>query len=292
MTVVELCFDDGPGVGLGHRRRMEALGAALVARGADVRMSVIGGRDRSYGDAQVVVVDSYRTRADGCPRADCRVVAIDDLDRDLAVDLVVRPSPAPPGPVRRARTLAGLEYALIDLSPVSGPPTGVDAGVVVSLGGADAAGLGADVATLIAAATGPGVVRHAPGPWSKASADPAVAVIEPTKDLVAELATAAVAVVAGGVTMLEALALGRPTVVVVTADNQTSAAGAVEDAGAAIVLHPGAPAASASQAASAAARSALDLLDDSRSRAVLAQRARALVDGRGADRVAEAILGL
>ena len=95
---VRLVFDEGPGVGLGHRRRMEALARGARRAAATTVVLVPLGRDDRDRPRDVVVVDSYRVRADD--RAFARagvVVAVDDLARDLAVDLVVDPSPGAVG---------------------------------------------------------------------------------------------------------------------------------------------------------------------------------------------------
>src|SRR5438552_918394 len=85
-----LVYDDGPDAGFGHRHRMDALADALVRRGFSATMQPVGTAVR----AGVLVCDSNMTRADDLTlyRAD-RVIAVDDLDRDLSVDLVVDPSP-------------------------------------------------------------------------------------------------------------------------------------------------------------------------------------------------------
>src|SRR4051812_10776821 len=105
---VTLAFDEGPGVGLGHRRRMEALAAALTARGHACILVPLPARELPACDA--VVVDSYLLRADDAPFTGAAVtVAVDDLARDLAVTLVVDPSPGALGAAHRKarRVLAG-----------------------------------------------------------------------------------------------------------------------------------------------------------------------------------------
>ena len=64
-----------------------------------------------------MLVDSYRVRADDRSRvrADL-VIAIDDLERDLAVDLVIDPDPGADARVHStaAAVVAGAPYALVD----------------------------------------------------------------------------------------------------------------------------------------------------------------------------------
>ena len=109
-----LAFDEGPGVGLGHRRRMEALAAELASRAHECTLLPLG--SGTPGAHDVVMVDSYRMRADDGTFARADVVgAVDDLARDLAVDLVVDPSPGTVGAAHRRarRVLAGAAYALV-----------------------------------------------------------------------------------------------------------------------------------------------------------------------------------
>lgn len=289
MTVVDLVFDEGPSVGLGHRRRMEALGTVLAGRGAEVRHRTTGASSPDP-PAEVTVVDSYQRRADDGSFGAGRVAALDDLGRDLAVDLVVRPCPAVGESIveRATRVLTGFEFALLGPIVESGPapaPATTTPVVLVTLGGSDLDGQGASVAAAIARALPSTQVRHAPGPWSQRSTDPSVVTVEAPGGLGHELAAAQVVVTAGGVTMLESLAMGRPTVVVVTADNQVAQAVAVRRAGAARVLDRAAT-------TGAVVDAVQTLLSDGARSAALAARGRSLIDGRGADRVAEAVLEL
>lgn len=288
MITVDLVFDEGPTVGLGHRRRMEALGVALQRHGAAVRGRAIG-LTAPASPADVVVVDSYTVRADEASFGSVPVAAVDDLDRDLAVDLVVHPAPTDEVHVigRARRVLRGFEYAL--LAPPEPPsrsgPVRSSPVVLVTMGGSDRTGRGVNAASALAGSLPCAQVRHAPGPWSRRSADPNVATVEVADDLWGELLAADVVVTAAGVTMLESIAVGRPVVAVVTAGNQNAQAAAVARAGAARVLRS--PATSGDIVAAVSV-----LLADPDGAALLGQRGRALIDGRGPDRVAEAVLEL
>ncbi len=298
MTSVELWFDVGPTAGLGHQRRMEALERAFAARGAIVRMVPLPDDEplsvTASDPLDAIVVDSYRHRADDPSVEADLVVALDDLDRDLEVDLVVRPRPADArgpgaGLVSGPLVLEGFEHALLAFpaNALFEPPS--SAVVLVSLGGADRSGLGARVADALAGCLEVAAeVRHAPGPWSVAATAPRVTMVDRQADLVPELLAASIVVVAAGVTMLEALAFGRPAVVVVTAENQRAAAHAVAAADAAVVLEGGAPGDGTADAVVDAVRS---LHGNAARREELARRGRQLVDGSGADRVAAAVLG-
>ena len=103
--------------------------------------------------------------------------------------------------------------------------------------------------------------------------------------LARELSTALVAVVAGGVTAYEACALGVPAVAAAVVPAQAPTIAALARAGAVVAAGRLRSGADARRIAAAALR----LLDDGPRRAALRRRGRALVDGRGAARVADAV---
>ena len=296
MTAALLLHDEGPTAGLGHRTRMTALADALRRHGVGASRTAIGPSGLPEGpavDVDVVVVDSYEHRADAVVSG-ALVVAVDDLDRDLAVDLVVIPAgdAAEEGTDRRARRarreLRGLRYALMSAPAPQTPQPGANHGegtVLVSLGAADRSGLGAEIAERIADRYDGARVIHVPGPWSVPTSHPRVAVESDVTDLGPHLDAATVVVSAGGVTMLESLLRGRPTVVVPTAANQSTAVESVRAADAAVVLR-------GAFRAGDAADAVIDLLAEPARRTELGRRAAGLIDGRGADRVAEAVLEL
>ncbi len=284
MTAI-VTFDEGPGVGLGHRRRCEVIAAALRDRGIEtIALALDPSADQLLVDAPIVVVDSYRLRADD--RSHFRggvVIALDDLCRDLDVAIVVDPAPgASRAPHRRAgKVLAGAAYALVDphlRSLGSRAPDSEPSTVLVATGAADQAGIGAEIAAAIRAETDI-VVRLAIGPWGNRCAPAGVEVVERSDGLAVELAAADIVVTAGGVTLLESLCLGRPTVAVALAPNQRANVEGVVAEGAALLVDP--------QDAPAAVRR---LLGDAALRAAIAAAARGLIDGRGADRVVDAVV--
>jgi spore coat polysaccharide biosynthesis predicted glycosyltransferase SpsG len=286
VTIV-LAYDDGPGVGLGHRRRCQVIADSLAAAGSEVALVAL--RDGPARiDAPVVVVDSYRFRADD--RARFRggfVVALDDLARDLDVALVVDPAPgATAAPHRRAgQVLAGARYALVDpdLRALGARSTlGAVHSVLVAMGASDAEGVGAGIAASLREAgadlTTPLDVRLVVGPWGARTVPDGVRPIERVDGLAAELAAADVVVTAGGVTLLESLCLGRPTVVLALAANQRGNVDGVVAAGAALLAGSG-------DVRTLVARLARDPL----LRSGIADAGAALIDGHGARRVADAI---
>jgi spore coat polysaccharide biosynthesis predicted glycosyltransferase SpsG len=268
---------------MGHERRMKVLARSLAGKGIEVATVATD----EHVKADVIVVDSYRFRADDQAhfQADL-VVAVDDLYRDLAVDVVVDPSPGAcaEAHLSAANVLAGPSYALIDSALVSSPVRKVSGSVqavVVATGAGDDRGVGAAMAKTLAGLLGHVSVRLAVGPWATAAAPAGVVAIRATDGLGPELAEADLVLTAAGVTMLEALALGRPTIAFVLADNQRQGAEGAAAAGAVVLADvEGAPVAAAKVAASPGAREALS------------EAARHLVDGHGAQRVADRIMSL
>jgi len=278
-------FDEGPGAGLGHRRRMEALAAVATRRDIECVLVALGSREVPTGDlraADVVIVDSYHERADDRAFAAAGVVAaVDDLARDLAVDLVVDPSPGALGAAHRRarRVLAGSSYALVPplearviAAEVSEP---VDR-VLVTTGAADAGGIGARVATAIVAALPDVEVRLVVGPWGAPDVPAGVVPVHAPEGLAPELAAAGIVVTAGGVALLEACLLGRPIVALALAGNQRQAVAGLERESAVEVATP-----------ETAAEAVVALVKDEYRRLALARAARVAINGEGAGLVVD-----
>ncbi|MCU1426177.1 MAG: pseG [Actinomycetia bacterium] len=273
MPHVSLVFDEGPGAGLGHRRRMEALAYAFTGLGyeCDLRSGA------TEAVSQIVVVDSYRCRADDPSRFNGEVVvAIDDLARDLCVDVVVDPSPG----AEESRhhnadlVLAGARFALIETAELCEFRDDVHC-ILVTTGAADVAGNGCEMAGAIAAALPDVTVRLVLGRWGSRAVPPGVEVVEAPSGLAGELAAADLVVCAGGVTLLESMRRGLPTVAVVIADNQAAAVRALSASGAA-----------ARADLANVAEIVTGLVHDGDARRELARRAHETIDGQGPRRVA------
>lgn len=283
---VFLFFDEGPGAGLGHRRRMEALATELGTRGhlCELRALPLEPSETGVSPADVVVVDSYRARADAGVFALARVVgAVDDLARDLAVDLVVDPSPGALGAAHRRarRVLAGAAYALVPVPPSHAFETAVDSPVervLVTTGAADADGVGARIAGALRASVSGVEIRLVVGPWGAARVPDGVVPVRSPDGLAPELAAASVVVTAGGVALLESCLLGRPIVALALAENQRQAVFGLEREGAVIAATP------------EAVPGVVNALVEDRSRRIeLANAARSSVDGKGATRVVDVL---
>lgn len=96
---------------------------------------------------------------------------------------------------------------------------------------------------------------------------------------------AAVVICGGGVTPLEALSLGVLPVIVVLAENQAPGSHYLEKLNAVNTV------VASENGLRAAARLTLDLMDDERKRQAMLENGRGLIDGKGAQRVFEAMIG-
>jgi UDP-2,4-diacetamido-2,4,6-trideoxy-beta-L-altropyranose hydrolase len=273
MSRVTFVFDEGPGAGLGHRRRMEVLARAFAELGYECELRSGG----TEAVSPIVVVDSYLYRADDPTRFNGEVVvAVDDLLRQLCVDIVIDPSPgAERGKHRSADlVLAGARYALVEPAPPCEPGDEVRR-VLVTTGATDSGGAGSAIAAAISSAV-PGVeVRLVVGAWGSQSVPAGVEAVHAPQGLADELAAADLVVTAGGVTLLESLLRGLPTVAVPIAANQETAVRSVAASGAALraELHD-------------VAEAVEHLVRNHDERRALAARARASIDANGARRVA------
>lgn len=302
----------GPRRGFGHLVRCRALGRALGVRplisvrggalaertalglGCDV---VRGGAGRLIGALRphAVVVDDP-SAAEGrrwivaARRAGVPVVSIHDLglgcrEADLVVDgsLVRAATPA------HGRALRGPRFAVLDQACAVPPARHRRGGarVLVALGGGPRVGLARRLAHAIVDAVPRARVRVAGGfaAGSRQAETPRISWTGPLDGLVGELDRCDVAVVGGGVSLFEACARGVAAVgiPVVPAQRPTVMAFAGRQAARGVWR-----AAAEHQAVAAVA----ELLGRPSARGRMAARARALVDGRGASRVAHEITRL
>ena len=271
MGRVALVFDEGPGAGVAHRRRMEALARAFAALGyeCDLRPGAF------EAVAPIVVVDSNEWRADDPSRFSGEVLAaVDDCGRNLDVDVLIDPLPGARGSQHRAAkvVLAGAGFALIAPASRREPSPEVHT-VLVTTGAADVAGHGAHIAGAIAAALPELTVRLVVGPWGKRAVPDGVETVEAPHALATEFATADLVVTGGGITLQEALLRGMPTVAVAFTPEHRRPVRALRAEGATIVAEP-----------ASACDQVVALVRDRDRRLALAAAAHAMVDGRGAER--------
>ncbi len=166
--------------------------------------------------------------------------------------------------------------------------------IVIALGGGPRARFAARLAADILARRPDASVRVAGGlaPYQRPDGQRGVAWLPPRRGLAEELARCTVAITGGGVTAYEACVLGTPAVAVATVAAQRptirafAVAGALQDGGRVDAW------ASDSARARTAVRLAtrvVALLEDAPEQLRLRRRGRALIDGRGAARVAEVV---
>ena len=259
-------------------------------------------------EAEVVVVDGYSAGPEflrALRSVAGQIVAVDDAaDRELPVDVVVNGGiSAEYLPYRRTPDtlfLLGPRYALLD--PDYAEPLAYARGervrrILVCLGGGRHGNAIMEVLRALDVVDGECAVDVAAGPFSHdwAELDDAarrsrhrVSIHRDRFGLRDLMLATDLAVSGGGVTLCELAATGVPTVVLQTADNQTGNVRGFERAGAALVVRSGANDPLAASLATALSR----LAADGALRASIGARARRLVDGQGALRVAAALARL
>lgn len=277
-------------------------GQAAVALAEGLGCSLVDGRSArtvlSLEQPDILVLDDRDARSTLSWRCEARhrgilLVSIHDLGLGLGdADLVVDGSAVTRGrPPRHAIHLLGTRYAILSTrvrNCRASSPGRRRQGVVVTLGGGahteDAWRLAkavraAGVDSAIAVAGGFAASRR------RTVTDSSIGTV-PGSRLAAVLAASEVAVVAGGVTLYEACALGTPVVAVAVAGSQRPTIRAV--AGADACIDGGAL--TCERDLARVARLVRHLAEDERARRRLTRSGRQLVDGRGAERVARQIL--
>ncbi len=289
--------DAGADVGFGHMGRCLALwdeiGPGAVFEVADDRVAALL-REQAVPVvtvntlAPVIVLDRVRPTSEvevlELQSSGCRVCLVDDpgAGREVA-DLLVDPPTgmdwsSPPG-----LRLSGFDHALIRRDVRAGadePIEGTE--VLLAFGAADPEGLtialsrelwssGARVVSVL------GPMYGGQKPQGK--------LVTSQRSWPGALAGADIVVTRFGHTVLEAAHLGTPCLAVATSDRAVAEATAISVHGASSAI-----ALRGSDDVAAIASAALALLDDAPRRAVMAAKGRALVDGRGAARVARELM--
>ncbi len=227
-----------------------------------------------------------------------RIAAIDDLaDRDMAAELLIDHNWASDHKAKyqgrigkAARIAGGPRFALLGPSYRAPQPFAVRekvGSIGIFMGGVDAANMSAiayaacrDVAKfsgpieIVATSANP----HLKALQSMAEADPDASVLIDLPDLAAFFARHDLQIGAGGGASWERCCIGVPAVLVAVAQNQMAVVPQLAALG--IVAAPAAPTAEAIGGAVAG------LMGDKERRAAMSAAAQALVDGRGAERVA------
>jgi spore coat polysaccharide biosynthesis predicted glycosyltransferase SpsG len=258
--------------------------------------------------ADAVVIDSYALPGDAYSavrrvRATLAIVDGDPVGKDghVMVDQNIGAEsdkwPLPEGTVR----LAGLDYALMRdeiLSERSGThaPTGSPVRVFAFFGGTDAFGAAPLLTRAMVATDVPfdlrvvGATQDLLDELSQIKSDPGqrITAIGPTSELASEIRAADVVVSAAGTSSWELLCLGAACAFVCVADNQVVSYDRVTDLGAVAGLGRLERLRTDS---SEAVRVLGELLTDEPEQERLRDAGRSLVDGRGRERVADALIG-
>ena len=311
--------DGGPAIGHGHVMRCLTLAGELSRRGATCAFAVqpaarpviaafAEGMPIVAEDwpADIAILDGYGyTAADeqAFGGRGMKVAVFDDVLRSHACDLIIdsglgRTADDYPGP---ARELAGVTY-----SPVRPEFASVRADararraeggsrLLVSLGLTDVGGITARVLDLLIRLSGWEAMDVVLGDRaaslddvrSLAAADPRIAVYVNARNMADLTASADFAIGAGGGSQWERAVVGVPTLLLILAPNQQAIARQLEALRAALVLDVAAP-----DFDQRFAEAFTRLAADSALRAALSRHGQALFDGKGVERVAEAVLAL
>ncbi|MGA7988062.1 MAG: hypothetical protein WCB51_06650 [Candidatus Dormiibacterota bacterium] len=315
-----LAADCGSGVGLGHLERMLALADALYP---DLDVSLIlpkGDRpllrrvaDRSFTTIEalgssaervaavvdaaplvdVVVLDGYvfDVELQRTLRARAPLVVVDDLRMPANCDLGVNPSPCGGSmrPTGADAFLGGAPYALISGSFLQAREIVSRSGrrqrtVLISTGATDLDGIGVRVTDDLLEMDTTLRVTRVVGPDSHGAIGdhrPRERQLVAPASLAHVFTEATIYVGAAGTTAVQAACVGVPAVITAAVPNQEAQAAALAAAGCALVVDAGDLAATC-----------LRLLNDESRCEDMASRGRALIDGHGASRVAEAVRAL
>ena len=263
----------------------------------------------SLGDwrADWIVIDHYGFDARWHRRArsasGARIAVIDDLaDREIDADLVVDHNHARDHRAKYAacgtaqRLLGGPRFALLGPEFASAPRCVVEdivPSIGIFMGGVDAAGVSADILAAVRSAgfSGPvELISTSANPGlddlrARVAVDPAATLSIDLPDLSAFFARHGLQVGAGGGATWERCCIGAPTLLLAVADNQLAVVPALAADKVVAAIDP-----QAHTDIPAIADALSHLIDDAPRRRDMADRSRALVDGRGAERVAMAML--
>lgn len=302
----------GPSTGFGHLVRCRSLARALgvrpsvsvrgsretrktaAERGFDVRLGGIS-LLREPARPDVLVVDDpsaqqaarwvRRARRLRIPVATLHDLGLGYVESELSIDGSIEPgiTGSPVG-------LAGPMYAVLDPSVAEArqlPPIDRQ-GVLIALGGGEHVHQwGTRIAEAILERQPSLTIRIIEGfsQAGQAAPDPRISWVSAPNGLTADLRAASVVVVAGGLTLYEAAALGAPAVALAVVHAQQPTIRGFARRGAAIDAGLATDPAAAAHAADAVA----DLIAHPARAARMAATAARLVDGRGVFRAADAI---
>ena len=308
---IHLVATAGPGQGRGHLSRAITVAAALRERGIPVSLELdAGGLDagleavvsglgvrrttRPPDDAVVVVDMPDVSAASGRAPAD-RLVVFDDRGAfNGRAAIVIQPSlPTWEGTGSVDRVLAGFDYAPVaasyralrdaaDRTGSHGEPGRRE--VVICFGGSDPFDVTRRIARAVTAGVGWRTWIVVGPDYRPEVEDLADYVLRDPPDLPERLAACDLAVIGAGTMKFEVACLGRPALLLAAADDQLPVGPAFAASGAARWLGDG-----RSIDPERVERAVASLISDPTELAAIGSRARAVIDGQGADRIAEAL---
>lgn len=254
--------------------------------------------------AQWVVIDSYSFHSDfqeALKKRGFRVLMLDDFGHAnfYTADLIVNPNVYATEAFYRARTSRtslrlGPAYALLRQEFLSAPapsPSGATTRLLLTFGGGDPQRILPRVAAALEVLPTPLEIACPLGPYCDRRPEIEALtrgsrhiwrLLDQPPEMARLMAWADLAVAAAGTTALELAYMGVPALLVVAAENQVRVAEAMAHAGAAIDLgwHDRLEATQVRRALAA-------LVEQDSQRRAMREAGRALVDGRGAARIAE-----
>lgn len=272
-----------------------------AAKEAARAVGLLVGDAEALGGADLLVVDdpslkSGRSWIARARRSGIRSVAVHDAGWTHDADLVVCGSLGISRPRTHAPVLCGARFYLLDRRLADAPPRRPNSGkrpfrVVIALGGGQHVRQVAQRLVDAIVSRCPAAQIAVAAGFSRGQRPPLqhATWLSARTGLVEALLEADVAVVAGGVTLYEACALGVPAVGLAVVPAQRRAIRAFARQGAVIDAGGGS---AGRQSLRAAAVGVARYFADGRLRTATSVRARALVDGRGAERVARHIQAL
>ena len=317
--------DGGSGVGAGHVMRCAALADAWAHRGGVVEWfcrplpSMLQELLAKRGITVHVINDDWTQLEDWCrahrgswvcvdgygfadgPRriraAGARVLVIDDDGRwrhcecDALLNQVIGAERMHYDVAAGTPVMLGTKFCLLRNEIVSAnrpvrDPLSVVRRIFVSFGGHDAHGQGARVAATVASALASATVDLAAGVVGGAPSSSSRVVVHAGTDLARVMQQADIAVAAAGSVCWELAYLGIPALLLVVADNQEAIARGLHAAGVARSLGW------FDRVSDDALTAAVGALAGDPARAEMSRNGRQLVDGHGAARVVEALLGI
>lgn len=317
--IVAIHADAGPGAGLGHVARCSGLALALRRQGIiPVMLNAAGPALTAHFSrhalaelrceagipslwqtvqrvgAQALVVDSYRLDGDDLRQtcAGLKLVWFDDTaSHPIAADMVINGSPAahslpydlPQGGIG----LLGADYQVVRPGIVARDRLGPVRRLLVTYGGADPKGVGPRLAAILPDTI---AIDFVVGPFADIPGNlPAHATVHKAPaDLLGLIDKADLALCAGGQTLFELAAAKLPAVTIGIGEDQRPNLETLARKGA--VLFGGW--ADSVDFQSGLSQTLNTALSDASLRHDLAAKAHQLVDGRGADRIADAIKDL